>query len=217
MSLTEYAFVAFFIAIALFSIVDAIRTPLLVKRLYKEKGFSDKGKGELKALSDSMLLEAMYTERLNTGTVQGVEVSQCKAWSVNRRQFTLSKATRNRNRTAWSITTIKSNKPHPTFLALPTIVPEAVAYIGDGRSIDFPDDDDIQSRYHITTENPDQIRSVCTGDIRQFLLETEVIFLHQTEHELVLKRRWSADKVTNRLERELNFAVQVHERLGQLS
>jgi len=129
----------------------------------------------------------------------------------------LSKATRNRNRTAWAITTIKSNKPHPTFLALPTIVPEAVAYIGDGRSIDFPDDDDIQSRYHITTENPDQIRSVCTGDIRQFLLETEVIFLHQTEHELVLKRRWSADKVTNRLERELNFAVQVHERLGQLS
>lgn len=217
MSLTEYAFLAFFIGIALFSIVDAIRTPLVVKRMYREKELSDNGKGKLEAHSGSMLLEAMYTDSLYSGTVQGVSLSQCKAWSVNRRQFTLSKATRNRNRTAWSITTVKSNKLHPVFVALPTIVPEAVVYIGDGRNIDFPDDDELQSRYHVTTENPDKVRSAFSGEVRQFLLETEVVFVQQTAHELVLKRKWSTDKVIERLEQELDMAVKLHNRLEELS
>jgi|GEM_PF-5173297 len=36
----ELGVAAFFIAVALFGIVDAIRTPLVVKRLYRNKGLN---------------------------------------------------------------------------------------------------------------------------------------------------------------------------------
>ena len=213
MSVSEYLFVAFFIGIALFTVVEAIRNPLLAKRLYREKNFTDSGRQQLTDLSDSPLIEGMYTDSLHSGVVGGLSISQCKAWSVNRRQFTLSKATRNRNKAAWSVTVV-SGSSLATFRALPTIVPEAVAYIGDGKSIEFPGDEQLSSRYHVVTEQPDRLCSVLTGDVRKFLLESEVIFIEQTATELVLKRKWGDEKITERLQREMDIAVELQKRLA---
>jgi len=214
MSLTEYVFIAFFIAVALVSVVDAIRTPLIIKRLYRTRNFSDKGKVTLSELSSSVLVEELYTDSWNTGTVDGLQLSQCKAWSIKRRQFTLSKATRKHNRTPWSVTIVNTASSTPAFLALPTIVPEAVTYIGNGRSIEFPDDELMQSRYHVTTDSPDQVRRALTGESREFLLQKEIIFVQQTESELVLRRLWSSDKAIERLESELKVAVKLYQQLG---
>jgi len=214
MSLTEYALIAFFIAVVLVSVVDAIRTPLLIKRLYRNRDFSDKGKVPLTEVSNSLLVEELYTENLYTGIVDGVELSQCKAWPLKRRKFTLSKKVRKHNRTPWSMTTVKTNASIPAFLALPTIVPEAVSYIGDGRSIEFPDDEEMESRYHVTTDSPDKVRRALTAEAREFLLRKEIIFIQQTESELVVRRLWSSDKVTERLEMELDIALKLYRQLG---
>lgn len=213
MSVSEYLFIAFFIGIALFTVFEAIRNPLLAKRLYRDINFVDRGKQQLAVLSASELVKGMYTDSLNSGVIDGTTISQCKAWSVNRRQFTLSKASRNRNKAAWSVTVVTGGSP-VTFRALPTIVPEAIAYIGDDASMEFPGDDQLSSRYHVVADQPDQLRSVFTGEIRDFLLESEIIFIEQTATELVLKRKWNDEKIAERLQREMDTAVSLHKRLA---
>jgi len=67
----ELGVAAFFIAVALFGIVDAIRTPLVVKRLYRNKGFTDTGKKTLAEISDSRLVGQMYTEHFHYRELAG--------------------------------------------------------------------------------------------------------------------------------------------------
>ena len=210
---TEYAVAAFFIAVALFGIVDAIRTPLIVKRFYRDKNFRDNGKLVLEAVSTARIVEGMYTERHYTGAAQDPQIAQFKAWSVNRRKFTLSKATRKRNRAAWSVTVIEGDYAGLSCLVLPTVVPEAVAYAGNGESIDFGEDEQMASRYHVTTRAAEKIRSVLVGEAREFLLQPDVISMELTDNQLIIKRSWSAHKVLDRLEEELTVAADVHKSL----
>lgn len=207
MTVTEYAVAAFFIAVVLFGLIDAIRTPLIVKRFYKDKKFTDKGRQSLEALSGARILDGMYTEHQNT-SIQG-DICQFKAWSNHRRKFTLSKAARKRNRTAWSVTIVEGDFSNVSCLILPTVVPEAIAYIGNSEDIDFGDDQDIANRYHVTTEKAELLRSTITGDIREFLLLRDVVFIEVTDSQLVMKRNWTSEKVLDRLEQELEIAAEM--------
>ena len=223
----ELGVAAFFIAVALFGIVDAIRTPLVVKRLYRNKGFTDTGKKTLAEISDSRLVGQMYTEHFHYRELAGElagesaidaggnsgsdatsqsRVAQCKAWSTSRRNFTLSKATRKRNRTPWSITVVQGDFSNLSCLVLPTVVPEAIAYVGNGEDIDFGEDVEIANRYHITASNEALVRSAITPEIRAFLLQPDVIFIESTDNELVIKRTWNDHLVLDRLQQELDTA-----------
>ena len=211
---TEYAVAAFFIAVALFGIVDAIRTPLIVKRFYRDKAFRDNGKLTLQTQSAVRILDGMYTEHHYSDASQYPKISQFKAWSVNRRKFTLSKATRKRNRAAWSVTVIDGDYAGLSCLVLPTVVPEAVVYVGDGKDIDFGDDVEMANRYHVTTDDAEFIRSVLAAKVREFLLQPDVIFMEMTDTQFVIKRSWSAHKVLDRLEEELVIATEIQKALS---
>jgi len=211
---TEYAVAAFFIAIALFGIVDAIRTPLIVRRFYRNKNFSDNGKLTFEPVSAVRILDSMYTERHYSDSGQYPNIAQFKAWSTNRRKFTLSKATRKRNREAWSVTVIEGEFQGLTSLVLPTVVPEAVAYVGNGEGIDFGDDEQMSSRYHVTTTDAEMIRSLLVNEVREFLLQPDVIFMELTDKQFVIRRSWSAHKVLERLDEELRIATEIQNKLA---
>ena len=225
MTATEYAVGAFFILVALFGVVDAIRTPLVIKRQYRDKGFTDKGRKTLASLSSARILDGQYTEHFYSDCLTLPGVSQCKAWSTDRRKFTISKATRKRNRAAWSITVVDMAIADSTMvdgdwkamscLVLPTVVPEAIAYVGDGRDINFSDSDvAIANRYHITASDESAIRSsILVEEVREFLLQPDVIFMELTDQKLVLKRNWSDHRVLDRLDQELQVATQLAESL----
>ena len=213
MTTTEYAVAAFFIAVALFGIVDAIRTPFVVKRFYRNKGFSDNGRQNLEAVSSARILEGMYTEHHYSGSDQYAGIAQFKAWSVNRRKFTLSKATRKRNLAAWSVTVIDGDYPGLSCLVLPTVVPEAVAYVGNGQDIDLSDDEQIANRYHVTTKDAGMFRQIVAKDVREFMLQPDVIFMELTDKQFVIKRSWSAHKVLDRLDEELLVASEIQKTL----
>lgn len=215
MTITEYAVAAFFIAVALFGIIDAIRTPLIVKRLYRNKKFRDNGKLKLETVSAARILDGMYTEHHYSGTENYSGISQYKAWSVDRHKFTLSKATRKRNHAAWSVTAIDGDYAGLSCLVLPTVVPEAVAYVGNGEDIDLRDDVEIANRYHVTTNNAELIRTLLAGDVREFLLQPDVIFMELIDKQFVIKRSWSAHKVLDRLEEELLVAAEIQKTLAQ--
>ena len=55
MTTTEYAVTAFIILMAVFGIVEAIRTPMIVRRFYRDKSFVDNGKSTLDEVSDSVV------------------------------------------------------------------------------------------------------------------------------------------------------------------
>jgi len=215
MTTTEYAVATFFIAVALFGIIDAIRTPLIVKRLYRNKRFRDSGKLKLATVSTARILDGMYTEHHYNGTEGYAGIAQCKAWSVNRRNFTLSKATRKHNRAAWSVTVIDGDYSGLSALVLPTVVPEAIAYVGNGEDIDLRDDVEIANRYHVTTNNAELIRALLADDVREFLLQPDVIFMELTDKQFLIKRSWSAHKTLDRLEEELRIAVEIQKSLSQ--
>lgn len=214
MAVTEYAVATFFVAVALFGIVDAIRTPIIIKRFYRDGDFDDGGKQNLDDVTSARIVDAMYTERFYAGNLQKTEVKQCKAWSINRRNFTLSKATRKRNRSAWSITIINGNYDELSGLILPTVVPEAIAYVGNGEDIAFDHDLQIANRYHITCNNADLIREMLNGDVREFLLQRDAIFIELSGNQLVIKRSWSDDNILDRLQQELQVATEIHEYLA---
>lgn len=214
MSNTELIAIVVFVAVAAFGIIDAIRTPIIVKRFYRDKKFTEPGRQLLEEVSDSGLLTDMYTDCFYTGSEQGLQVRQCKAWSTKRRQFTLSKKSRKRNQTAWSITVIDAKFLPVTFQALPTIVPEAIGYIGDGRSIEFPGDDKLSNRYHVSTDNAALVRAALVDELRDFLLQTEVVALEVTQDLIVLKRKWAAHLVLERLQNEIDFVVKLHNKLA---
>ena len=215
MTATEYAVGAFFIAVALFGIIDAIRTPLIVKRFYRDRKFRDNGKVTLETITTARILDAMYTEHHYSDSDQHPNIAQFKAWSTNRRNFTLSKATRKRNRAAWSVTVIDGDYEGLSCLVLPTVVPEAVVYVANGKDIDFGDDVQMANRYHITTTDAELIRSVLVDDVREFLLQPDVIFMELTDKHMVIKRSWSAHKVLDRLEEELNVATAIQKSLAK--
>ena len=210
----EHAVGAFFIAVVLIGIVDMIRTPLVVKRFYRNNSFRDNGRQNLESVSGARILDGMYTERHYTGTSQYEGIAQFKAWSVNRRKFTLSKATRKRNRAAWSVTVIDGSYAGLSALVLPTVVPEAVAYVADGRDIDLGEDVDMANRYHVTAADAELMRSVLVDDVREFLLQPDVIFMELTDKQFVIKRSWSAHKVLDRLDEELHTAIEIQKKLA---
>ena len=211
MTTTEYAVTAFVFAMAVFGIVDAIRTPLISRRFYRDKSFSDKGVEQLENLSDSALVAGMYTKNLYQKEESGVTIRQFKAYSTNRRKFTLSKAARKRNQTAWSITVIDTAHPLAEFTLLPTVVPEAITYITDGRNIDIPDDSQLANRYHVVTEQSDVVLPLMKQKIRKFLLQSEAIAIECTSKRIILRRHWAAHQVLERLQVELDVAMVVHD------
>ena len=126
MTTTEYAVAAFIILMVVVGIVEAIRTPMIIRRFYRDKSFDDHGKSALPDVADSIVLENLYTPSLYSGVTDGVTVQQFKAWSNRRRQFTLNKAARKRNQIPWSVTIIEAQQVTPlcavsyTHLTLPT-------------------------------------------------------------------------------------------------
>lgn len=217
MALSELAAVAVFVAVALFGIVDTIWTPIKIKRFYSDRGFTNQGEKNLAAFSAARILDGMYTERFFNEEVSGV--SQLKAWSVDRKKFTLSKATRKRNRAPWSVTLVEGDFKHATCLILPTVVPEAIAYVGNGQNIDFEHDLEIANRYHIETDNEALIKFVVSGEVREFLLQAHVVFIEVTDTQLVMKRAWADHLAIDRLSKELDMVTLLQSRLkahGQL-
>ncbi len=211
MALSEIAAVAVFVAVALFGIVDAIGTPLKIKRFYRDRGFNNKGEKKLSEYTTARIVDGMYTERYFSEDTPGV--SQFKAWSVDRKKFTLSKAARKRNRAAWSVTVVENDFTQATCLILPTVVPEAIGYVGNGENMDFENDLEIANRYHIVTENETLLKSVITGEVREFLLKAHIVFIEITESQLVMKRNWADHLVLQRLTDELDIIALLQERL----
>lgn len=211
MPITEYAVAAFFVAVALFGVVDAIRTPLVIKRYYRDQSFVSNGKKVLSENSDARVLDGMYTEHYYSQRTSGV--SQFKSWSVDRRKFTLSKASRKRNRAPWSVTVVEGDFSKLSCLILPTIVPEAIAYIGNGENIDFESDLEIANRYHIATNREATVRSAITGEVRDFLLQPHVLFIEVTDKQLIMRRNWADHEILDRLKQELKIATQLKEQL----
>ncbi len=232
MALSEMAAIAVFIAVVLFGIVDTIRTPIIIRRFYKNKSFTDSDKQIFAEFTKARIVDGMYTEHLfgnaaplaqvaNEVSVKSEVMSQSgaansitglyqsKAWSVDRRKFTLSKATRKRNRTPWSVTIVKGDFKDLSCIILPTVVPDAILYVGNGENMDFEDDPDIANRYHITTNNEELIRSVLTGEVREFLLRAHIVFIEVTEGQLVMRRNWADHLVLERLDEELRFVKQL--------
>ena len=205
MALGEIAAVVLFVVVALFGVFDAIRTPLIVKRFYKDRSYIDGGKKMLSDCTDARIVDGMFTEHYFSNSAAGI--AQFKAWSVDRRKFTLNKATRKRNRAPWSVTVIEGDFKKLSCLMLPTVVPEAIAYVGNGEKIDFADDPELQNRYHIIAANEALIKSVLTGAVRDFLLKPDVIFIESTDSQLVIKRNWLDHQVLDRLTRELEVAA----------
>lgn len=210
MELSEFAAVAVFVAVVLFGIVDAIRTPLKIKGFYRDRSYTDQGKKSLSECSDARILDAMYTERFFTDSASGV--SQCKSWSVDRRKFTFSKVARKRNRTAWSVTIVDGDFSHFSCLILPTVVPEAITYVGNGENMDFESDLDVANRYHIVTDQEALIKSTIVGELRVFLLRAHIVAIEVTENQLVMKRNWADHQVIERLEEELTIVALLKER-----
>ncbi len=213
MELSEFAAVAVFVAVVLFGIVDAIGTPLKIKGFYRGRSYTDQGKKNLPECSGARILDAMYTERFFTNSTSGV--SQCKSWSIDRRKFTFSKAARKRNRTPWSVTIVEGDFSHLSCLILPTVVPEAITYVGNGENMDFESDLEVANRYHIVTDNEALIKSTIVGELRSFLLKAHIVFIEVTNHQLVMKRNWADHQVIERLEQELAIAALLKERLGE--
>ncbi len=211
MALSEIAAVAVFVAVALFGIADAIGTPLKIKRFYRDRGLDNKGEKKLSEYTTARIVDGMYTERYFSEDTPGV--SQFKAWSVDRKKFTLSKAARKRNRAAWSVTVVENDFTQATCLILPTVVPEAIGYVGNGENMDFENDLEIANRYHIVTENEALLKSVITGEVREFLLKAHIVFIEITESQLVMKRNWADHLVLQRLTDELDIIALLQERL----
>ena len=211
MTTTEYAVTAFIILMAVFGIVEAIRTPMIVRRFYRDKSFVDNGKSTLDEVSDSVVLNNLYTPSLNSAVINGVTVQQFKAWSLQRRQFTLSKATRKRNQIAWSVTIVNAQQSLTPFCARPTVVPEAIIYVNDGKGIEFHGDDEFANRYHVVTERADIIRPLLTEKIREFLLQPEAISVEVIKSGIIVKRQWQADKVLDRLQQEIDIALAIND------
>ncbi len=211
MTVTEYAIPAFVVLLAIFGIVDMIRTPYIVRRFYQGKSFTDKGKASLEEVTDSNLVLEMYANHVYQKVENGIAIRQFQAWSINRRKFTLSKAARKRNQTAWSITVIDAVEPIAVCTILPTVVPEAIVYITDGRNIDIAEDAQIATRYHVVTEQENIIVPLITQKIRQFLLQSEVVSIECTSKQVVLKRHWAAHQVLDRLQTELDVCQVIHD------
>lgn len=211
MAFSEIAAVLVFVVVVLFGIVDAIRTPLIVKRFYRDKNFTNDGKKMLTDCTDARIVDGMFTEHYFSSGAAGV--SQCKSWSTDRHKFTLSKATRKRNRAPWSVTVIEGNFTKLSCLILPTVVPEAIAYVGNGENVDFEDDSELANRYHINADNETLIKSVLTREVRAFLLQPDVIYLESTDSQLVIKRNWLDHQVLHRLSQELEIAARLSEQL----
>lgn len=211
MALSEIVMVAVFVVVVLFGIVDFFWTPIKIKRFYKDRGFDNKGEKKLSECTTARIVDGMYTERYFSEDTPGV--SQFKAWSVDRKKFTLSKVARKRNRAAWSVTVVEGDFTQATCLILPTVVPEAIGYVGNGENIDFENDLEIANRYHIVTENEALFEAVITGEIREFLLRAHIVFIEITEGQLVMKRTWADHLVVERLTDELEVVSLLQERL----
>ena len=125
----------------------------------------------------------------------------------------MSKASRKRNRAPWSVTVVEGDFSKLSCLILPTIVPEAIAYIGNGENIDFESDLEIANRYHIATNREATVRSAITGEVRDFLLQPHVLFIEVTDKQLIMRRNWADHEILDRLKQELKIATQLKEQL----
>jgi len=209
MEFADYLIFLVLAGFAVFGVVDAIRSRWLVRAHYAGvQATVDSSKQPLETICDSLLLKAMYTGRLYRASHNGYQYRQCTAWSVDRHRFTLNKKQRDRNKMGWSVTLVGPLQESDTFLIRPTIVPEAIAYIGDGASIDIPDDQTLTDRYHIVATDPAKISSVLVQpEIREFLVVAEITSVELTRDYLILKRKAYSDKVLQRLQQELDIAV----------
>lgn len=208
---TDIAVAAFVVAVALYGIVDAVYTPIKVRRFYTDNDYNGNSANKqlLTSLTDSSIVSDMYTNCVYEKSPANGSIKQCKAWSVNRRKFTLAKAVRKRNQTPWSITIIDSNDALAECKVQPTIVPEAIQYIGDGKSIELARDEVIANRYHVVTEYEQMVVPLVTQQIRKYLLQTDVIYFECTANQVIVKRHWNSHQVLERLEADLDAAQQV--------
>lgn len=210
MTTTEYAVAAFIILMVVVGIVEAIRTPMIIRRFYRDKSFDDHGKSALPDVADSIVLENLYTPSLYSGVTDGVTVQQFKAWSNRRRQFTLNKAARKRNQIPWSVTIVEAQQVTPLCVR-PTVVPEAILYVNDGNSIEFLGDDEFADRYHVVAERADIVRPLLTEKLREFLLQPEAISIEAVNSRIIVKRQWQTDSVLERLQQEIDIALVINE------
>jgi len=213
MKIGELLVVIMFGVFVLFGVASFIGAPIIARRFYRDIGFLDQGKSTLEIPTESVLLEPVATSHLYRGEYRGQTVEQCQAYPKSRRHFTLSKAMRKHNQSRWSITQVTSEETLPAFCLLPISEAATVFLMLNETSIDLSDDKELENRYFLRTDHPDEIKQLITGDLRQFLLARELISIECVDNSILIKRSWPTEKIRIRLRDEMDCAVDIIDKL----
>nr|MBX2882839.1 hypothetical protein [Granulosicoccus sp.] len=64
-------------------------------------------------------------------------------------------------------------------------------------------------------QQPEKIKRLFIGDLREHLLARELISLECVENTLIIKRPWPGESIKNKLQRDLDFSVNVANTLSE--
>lgn len=216
MNTGEYLVAGMLTVLFVFGVASFILAPIITRKHYRTLGFVDHGKSPLDSPADSDILEPLATSQLYGGEYKGYIVEQCKAYPKRRRHFTLSKVMRKHNQSRWSVTRLTSKEALPPFCLLPTSEPQT-AFIMLGESgVDLEHDSDFQNRYFLRTEVPDSVLPLFTGEIRDFLMEKELISVECVSDTVLIKRSWPEDNIQSRLLGDIKRAVEITAQLSKI-
>ena len=208
MDTSDYLIIAMLAVLLLYGLGNYIAAPILMRRFYRDKLFTDQGPSALESPAESQVLQPLATSNLYKGQHQNRTLEQCKAYPQSRRTFTLSKARRKHNQTRWSVTRLGSEQQLEPFCLLPTADVSTALMMLNDPGVDISEDKEFAHRYHLRCANPERVKLLIFNQMREFLLQKELISVECLDNTLIIKRSWPQEKISKRLLDEINCAVQ---------
>lgn len=198
-------------AFLLYGVITLIALPIIAKKFYREKNFVDTGKSSLDALDTSDILKPLATNHLYKGEYRGYTIRNAKCHLQKRSLFTFSKLRRKQLQSRWSVTILECEQTIPVFSLLQKTDPQTVMMMLSDPGHDLSVDEEIEKRYLLLTEDPDWVIPLITGEIREFLMNSELASIESLGNALVLKRSWPIERIESSLTGELDCVVSIAE------
>ena len=213
MSNSEILITVVLAAFLLYGIANMIAMPFISRKFFRENGFSETGKSEFEAYSNSELLQTLVAKNLYTAEYRGYRVKKAKCQLRKRSLFAFSKMKRRQLQSRWSITILETEQNLPIFHLMEKTDPNTVMRMLDDPGVDLSADADIDKRYLLKTNQTGHIVPLITGSIREFLMDSHLASIESLGNLIVIKRSWPIERLKDSLQAELDCAVTIAERL----
>jgi len=199
----------------IYGLANWLLAPIILKRVYKQQGLTDTGKASFDAYN-SVLLEPLATDHLYQGNYQGFQLQHAKCALQHRPRFTLSKHTRKKMQSRWSVTILGTEKNLPAFTLLPKTDPDTIALMLTNPGVDLSRDKELEPRYLLLTDHIESTISLLTGEFKEQLVGRDFPAIEVIDNKVLIKRSWPTERIEQTLVNDFNCAVSIAHKQSQI-